>query len=109
MKTLRDGHKEQAFLQRSHAKLRWLLYPSKRNGYSLNNVGCEDSRHFGNKKKEYLKDIRSKNMNIRDLYRGVNEVNKGHQPRSSIVKDENGDLLADSRNILNMWKNTALS
>jgi hypothetical protein len=28
-----------------------------------------------------------------------------NQPRSSLVKDENGDLLADSHNILNRWKN----
>jgi hypothetical protein len=29
----------------------------------------------------------------------------GYQPRSNLVKGENGDLLADSHNILNMWKN----
>jgi hypothetical protein len=29
----------------------------------------------------------------------------GYQPRSNLVKDENGDLLADSHNILNRWKN----
>jgi hypothetical protein len=29
----------------------------------------------------------------------------GYQPRHKIVKDENGDLLADSHNILNRWKN----
>jgi hypothetical protein len=28
-----------------------------------------------------------------------------YQPRSNLMKDENGDLLADSRNILNRWKN----
>jgi hypothetical protein len=30
---------------------------------------------------------------------------RGHQPRSDLAKDENGDLLADSHNILNRWKN----
>jgi hypothetical protein len=29
----------------------------------------------------------------------------GHQPRSNLMKDENGDLLADSHNILSRWKN----
>jgi hypothetical protein len=29
----------------------------------------------------------------------------GYQPRSKLVKDENGDLLADSHNILSRWKN----
>jgi hypothetical protein len=28
-----------------------------------------------------------------------------YQPRSNLVKDENGDLLADSHHILNSWKN----
>jgi hypothetical protein len=46
----------------------------------------------------------SKNKNIRDLYRGINYFKKGYQPRSNLVKNENGDLLADSRNILNRWK-----
>jgi hypothetical protein len=28
-----------------------------------------------------------------------------YQPRSNLVKNENGDLLADSHNILRRWKN----
>jgi hypothetical protein len=40
-----------------------------------------------------------------EIYRGINEFKKGYQPRTNIMKDENGDLLADSRNILNRWKN----
>jgi hypothetical protein len=47
----------------------------------------------------------SKNKNIGDLYRGINGFKKGYQPRNNIKKDENGDLLADSHNILNRWKN----
>jgi hypothetical protein len=43
----------------------------------------------------------SKNKNIRDLCRGINEFKKGYQPRSNFMKDEKGDLLADSHNILN--------
>jgi hypothetical protein len=30
--------------------------------------------------------------NIRDLYRGINYFKKDYQPRSNLVKDENGDL-----------------
>jgi hypothetical protein len=48
---------------------------------------------------------KSKNKNIRDLYRGVSDFKKAYQCRSNLVKDENGDLLADSHNILNRWKN----
>jgi hypothetical protein len=48
--------------------------------------------------------MNSKNKNIRDLYRGINEFKRGHQPSSNIVKNENGDLLADSNAIVNRWK-----
>jgi hypothetical protein len=41
--------------QRKQAKLQWLYDPSEINGDNLNNVGCEASRYFRNKK-EYLKD-----------------------------------------------------
>jgi hypothetical protein len=47
----------------------------------------------------------SKNKNIRDLYRGINEFKRDYQPRNNLVKDENGDLLVDSHNILNRRKN----
>jgi hypothetical protein len=46
----------------------------------------------------------SKNKNIRDLYRGINEFKRGYQPRSNLFTDGNGDLLADSNTILNRWK-----
>jgi hypothetical protein len=60
-----------------------------------------------NKKREYLKNkinelaMDSKNKGVRDLYRGINEFKRVYQPRSNLLKDENDDLLADSRNILN--------
>jgi hypothetical protein len=66
-------------------------------------------------KKNYLKYkinelvTNSKNKNIRDLYRGINEFKRVYQPRNNLVKDENSDLLADSYNILNRWKNYYLS
>jgi hypothetical protein len=60
--------------------------------------------------REYLKSkinelaSSSKNKNIRDLYRGINELKWGYKPRSNFVKDENGDLLADSNSSVNRWK-----
>jgi hypothetical protein len=30
-----------------------------------------------------------------ELYRGINEFKRGYQCRSNLVKNENGDLLAD--------------
>jgi hypothetical protein len=71
------------------------------------------SRHFRNKKREYLKDkinepesnSKNKNKNIRDLYRGINEFKMGYQPITNLVKNEKGDLLVDHHKILNWWKN----
>jgi hypothetical protein len=33
------------------------------------------------------------------------DLKGSYQPRNNLVKDENGDLLADSHNILNRWRN----
>jgi hypothetical protein len=99
------------FDKRKEAKLQWLQDPSEINRDNMKNIRREASRHFRNKKKEYLKDKsnelakNSKYKNIRDLYRGINKFKRGYQPRNNVVKDENGDLLADSHNILNRWKN----
>jgi hypothetical protein len=66
---------------------------------------------FRNKKREYLKgkinevETNNKNKNIRDLNRGINEFKHGYLPRNNIIKHENGNLLADPQNVLNMWKN----
>jgi hypothetical protein len=74
-------------------------------------VRLEASRHFRNKKSEYRKDninelaTNSKNKNIRDLYRGINVFERGYQPISNLLKDENGDVRADSHSNLNRGKN----
>jgi SET domain-containing protein len=66
------------------------------NANNLNNVN------------DYLKEkisnleTKRRNKNIRDLYRGINEF-------KTLVKDENGDLHADSQNILNNGRITILS
>jgi hypothetical protein len=92
--------------QRKKAKLQWLQDPSEINGDNVNNVRCEASIYFRNKR-GYLKGkinelaVNSKNKNIRNLYREINEFKRGYQPRSNLMKEEKGDLLADSHNILN--------
>jgi hypothetical protein len=66
---------------------------------NLSNVPQKATRHSMKKKREYLKDkineleSNSKNKNIRDLYRAINEFKKGYQPRINLVKDEGGNLL----------------
>jgi len=39
------------------------------------------------------------------LYRGISDSKKGYQPRCNIVKDEKGDLVADSHGIVARWRN----
>jgi len=41
-----------------------------------------------------------------DLYRGISDFKKGYQPRCNIVKDEKGDLVADSHVIVARWRNS---
>jgi hypothetical protein len=97
--------------QRKQAKLQWLQDPSATNEDNLSDVRWEASRYFRKKKREYLKDkinkleSNSKNKKIRDLYRGINQLKMGYQPRTNLVKGERGDLLADPHKILNRWKN----
>jgi hypothetical protein len=50
--------------------------------------------------------MNSKNLKSRDLYRGINAFKTGYQPRNKLVRYKNGDLLADSHNILNRRKNS---
>ena len=62
--------------------MQWVQRPSKSCVDNLNNVRCEPSRHFRNKKKAYLKakieelETNSKIKNIRDLYKGSNDFRR---------------------------------
>jgi len=91
--------------------MQWIQDPSQSNVDNLYNVRREVSRHFRNKKKAYLRakieelETYSKIQNIRDLYRGISDFKKGHQPRCNIVKDEKDDLVADSHSIVARWRN----
>jgi hypothetical protein len=74
--------------RRKQAKLQWLQNLSQVNGGNMDNVRREASRTSRIKKREYLKnkiyklETNSKNKNIRDLYRSINEFKKGYQPRT---------------------------
>jgi len=69
------------------------------------------SRHFRNKNKAHLKtkieelENNSKVNNVRDLYRGINDFKMGYRPRTVIVKDEKGELVADRHSIVARWRN----
>ena len=97
--------------QRKHAKMQRIHDPCQSNVDNPNNVSHDASRHFRNKKKAYMKakieelETNSKIKNIRDSYRDINDFKKGYQPRTNIVKDDKGDLAADSHSILARWRN----
>jgi hypothetical protein len=55
-----------------------------------------------NKLKEFQTNSSIKKV---DLHTDIHEFKKGYQPKSSIVKGRNCDLLTDSHNILNRSKN----
>ena len=76
MKQHKPGFDEQCsrFLdERKQAKTQWLQYTNQSTVANLNNVRREATRHFRNKKKEYLKakieelETNSKIKNIKDL------------------------------------------
>jgi len=84
--------------------MQWLQNPNESNVDNLNNIRCAASRHFRNKKKEYLKakidELKTNSkINIGDLYRGINEFKKGYQPGINIVQVEKGDLVTDCNTI----------
>jgi hypothetical protein len=49
------------------ARLQWLQDPSEKNGDNLNNLRRETSRHFRNKKMEYLKEKNCKGTLVQGL------------------------------------------
>ena len=91
--------------------MQWIKNPSQSNTDNLNNIRRDAGRHFRNKKKAYLRakieelETNSKINNIRDLYRDINDMKKRNQPRTRVVKNEKGDLVADSHSIMAQWRN----
>jgi hypothetical protein len=77
--------------------------PSILNEGNLHNVKREASRHFRNKKREYLKgkineiDLNSKNKNIREVYRGITEFKKSYQPVTNVAKGEGRSAFGSSK------------
>jgi len=96
---------------RKRAKMQWILGTSQNKLDNPNSVRREVRRHFRNKKKACLRakfeeyESNSKIQNIRVLYRGINDIKKGYQPRCNIVKDKKGNLVADSHSNAERWRN----
>jgi hypothetical protein len=97
--------------QNKQAKMQWIQDPTQSNVDNLNNARRDASRYYRIKTKAYLKtkieerETNSKIKNIKNMYRGINDFRKFYKSRSSMVKDEKGDLIADSHSILARWRN----
>jgi len=84
--------------------------PNQSNVDNLNNVRCEASRCFRNKKMEYLQ-AKVTNLKltvtqrISHLYRGINDFKKGYQPRTNVIKDDKSDVVTGYHSIFAKWRN----
>jgi len=82
--------------------MQWLQDPNQRNVDNLHSARREAFEHYRNKNKEYLKaKIDEIDQQIQRLVQGHPcDFKKGCNPRTNIVEDEKGDLVADSHSIL---------
>jgi hypothetical protein len=91
--------------------MQWLQGPNQSTVDNVDYVRHEASRHFRNKKEEYMKvkidelETNIKITNVRDLYRDITDFKKGYQPRTNIVQDEKGDFVTGFHSILARWRN----
>jgi hypothetical protein len=85
--------------------------PSQSNVDNLKNERRDARSRFRNKERHILKlkieeiETNSKIKDIRNLYRDINDFKKGYQLKSNRVKDEKGDLFADSHSIVALRRN----
>ena len=49
-------------------------------------------------------DENSKNKNIWEIYKGINEFFKDYQPCAYIIKKYDGTIVADTTSILSRWE-----
>ena len=108
-----DG--KDSVLKRPHIKFRRRgitqkkAYNKKNKNNNLYETNIKDSPpHFYEIQEEYkvlLFETNSQIKNNRDLYRGTNELQKGYQPRTNIVKVKQGDLVTNSHSTWARWRN----
>lgn len=58
-------------------------------------------KHYDEQLLNIDKDLASKNT--RRAYRQLNSIKNGHQPRTSLCKDKNGNIISDTENIKKRW------
>jgi hypothetical protein len=69
------------------------------------NVRRDTCRNSKKKKRDYMKTrVNSKNKNIRETYKGINEFKKGYQPRAYVIKKHGDTIVADTTDMLSRWE-----
>ena len=97
--------------QRQQARIKWLQDPNQINAEAYSELKRRTSSTFRSKKRVYMKEKineigkNNANKDVRNMYRGIREIRGGHQSRTDMIKDENGNLLGDTKSILNRWRN----
>ena len=77
--------------KRKQTELLWLQNPNDQTAEYFSNVRLVTCRMFRENKRHYMKanvnklEENSKNTNIREMYKGINEFKKGYQPRAYVI------------------------
>ena len=54
--------------------------------------------------KSYKLEENSKNKNIWEMYKGINEFKKGYQPRTYVIQKRSDTIVTDTASILSRWE-----
>jgi hypothetical protein len=95
--------------QRKQAKMQWLRCPNQSNVDNLNNVKCETSRHFRNKKKDMKPKIDDLEIKVRSKISGTcigaSVTLRRVTSLGNILQDERSVLVTGFHSILARWRN----
>ena len=92
--------------KRKQTKLLWRQNPNGQTAEDISNVRRDTCKTFRKNKGDYMKakvnklEENSKNKNIREMYKGINEFKKGYQPRANVINKHDGTIVADTTSIL---------
>ena len=77
--------------------------PNQINAEAYSELKRRTSSTFRSRKREYIKEKineigkNNANKDVRNMYREIGEIRGGHQSRTDMMKDENGNLLGTRR------------
>jgi hypothetical protein len=96
--------------KRRECKLTWLQVKDEGSHQVFSDAAKATGRSIRQKKAAYLKgkineiETNSQRNNVRAMYIGINSHRKGFQARLNVVRNEEGNLVADAQGVLKKWK-----